>query len=225
MVEDKAIQDARRRMMTAIRKDISETRRWTGLRTFSGAVMNAMETVPRHEFIEGVEPYAAYANRPCPIGHGQTISQPYIVALMTELLQLKPTDRALEIGGGCGYQTAVLAEVAGDVYSVELIEHLAHAAEKRLKRLGYSDRIHIRCGDGNEGWEDEAPFDAIMVTAAPETMPEKLPFQLKPGGRLVIPLGKVHQPQMLYRITRHGDEDFGEEAILPVAFVPLVAQK
>lgn len=225
MADPKAIQDAKRRMMAAITSDIRETRRWTGLESFSDPVMTAMESVPRHEFIEGVEPYAAYANRPCPIGHGQTISQPYIVALMTELLKLKPSDRVLEIGGGCGYQTAVLAEIASEVFSVELIGHLAKTAEKRLKRLGYGDRVHIREGDGYEGWAEEAPFDAIMVTAAPEAMPEKLPFQLVPGGRLVIPLGKVHQTQMLYRVTRNGEKDFSEEAILPVAFVPLVSQK
>lgn len=224
MNTEQAIANAKRRMMTAIRNDIAETRQWTGLKRFSDPVMNAMETVPRHAFIDGVEPYAAYANRPCPIGHGQTISQPYIVALMTELLSLTPTDRVLEIGGGCGYQTAVLAEVAGEVFSVELIPELAAAAEKRLSDMGYGNKVHIWVGDGYDGWQEEAPFDAIMVTAAPETMPESLPRQLKPGGRLVIPMGKLHKTQMLYKITRQDDGSFDESRILPVAFVPLVSQ-
>jgi len=229
MVDDQAIQDAKRRMIEAIRLDIRETARWTGRQAFSALVMKAMKSVPRHMFIEDVEPYAAYANRPAPIGHGQTISQPYIVALMTELLDLGPTDRVLEVGGGCGYQTAILAEIAEEVFSVELIHALADAATTRLTKMGYGDKVHIRQGDGYQGWPEEAPFDAIIVTAAPKQIPDALLKQLAPGGRLVIPVGREHGAQMLHLVTRADvstspEDEFQETAVLPVAFVPLVPQ-
>lgn len=224
MNEEEAIIAAKRRMMAAIRHDIRDTARWTGLDAFSDQVMQAMETVPRHAFFEGTEPYFAYANRPGPIGHGQTISQPYMVALMTQLLDLSPTDRVLEIGTGCGYQTAILAEIATQVFSIEAIDDLAASARTRLDRLGYGEKVHVRHGDGFDGWPEEAPFDAIVVTAAPIRVPATLRAQLKPGGRLVIPLGKVHDTQMLYRIIRKADGGFDETGILPVAFVPMVPQ-
>ncbi len=225
MNEEKAIIAAKRRMMEAIRLDIRETAGWTGLKTFSDKVMQAMETVPRHAFYDSVEPYYAYANRPGPIGHGQTISQPYMVALMTELLDLTPEDRVLEIGTGCGYQSAILAELSAQVFSIEVIAELADMARERLEKLGYGEKIRIRHGDGFDGWPEEAPFDAIIVTAAPIEVPEKLLQQLKPGGRLVIPLGHPHERQMLYKYTRKQDGEMDEFAVLPVAFVPMLPQK
>ncbi len=225
MTDEKAINDAKRRMMEAIRRDIRDTAGWTGLDHFSDAVMQAMETVPRHAFIEEIEPYYAYANRPAPIGHGQTISQPYMVALMTELLDLSPEARVLEVGTGCGYQTAILAEIAAQVFSIELIPDLAKAARNRLNNLGYGEKVQVRHGDGFDGWPDEAPFDAIIVTAAPRQIPEHLAYQLQVGGRLVIPLGGPHDTQMLYKIIRREDGGFDEASILPVAFVPMLPQK
>ena len=225
MSDEKAISDAKRRMMEAIRLDIRETSRWTGLDHFSDTVMRAMEAVPRHAFVEGMEPYYAYANRPAPIGHGQTISQPYMVALMTELLDLTAESRVLEIGTGCGYQTASLAEIAAQVFSIEVIADLARAARNRLSSLGYGQKVDVRHGDGFDGWPDGAPFDAIIVTAAPRQVPEQLVRQLRVGGRLVIPLGRPHDTQMLYRIVRLENGGFDENSILPVAFVPMLPQK
>ncbi len=224
MTDEKAILAAKRRMMEAIRNDIRDTAGWTGLDHFSDRVMQAMETVPRHAFIEGIEPFYAYANRPAPIGHSQTISQPYMVALMTELLDLKTSDRVLEIGTGCGYQTAILAEIAAQVFSIEVIADLAAAARDRLDRLGYDQKVHVRHGDGFDGWPDQAPFDAIIVTAAPREIPEQLVHQLRVGGRLVIPLGRPRDTQMLYRIIRLENGKFNETGILPVAFVPMLPQ-
>jgi len=211
-------------MMEAIRLDISATARWTGLSTFSDRVMEAMEIVPRHVFIDNLEPNYAYANRPAPIGHGQTISQPYIVALMTELLALAPEDRVLEIGTGCGYQTAVLAEVAKYVVSIETIDTLCRTAKQRLDQLGYGQKTKLHHGDGFDGWQAEAPYDAVIVTAAPDRIPEQLVAQLRPGGRMVIPVGPPHGSQMLYRVIRRTDGGYDKTGILPVAFVPLLPQ-
>ncbi|MBC8242085.1 MAG: protein-L-isoaspartate(D-aspartate) O-methyltransferase [Alphaproteobacteria bacterium] len=224
-MNEKAINAAKRRMMEAIRNDIRDTAGWTGRDQFAPPVMQAMETVPRHAFVEGMEPYYAYANRPAPIGHSQTISQPYMVALMTELLDLTPSDRVLEIGTGCGYQTAILAEIAAEVFSIEVIADLAAAARDRLDHLGYGKKVQVRHGDGFGGWPDEAPFDAIIVTAAPRRVPEQLLHQLRVGGRLVIPLGRPRDTQMLYRMIRRKDGGFDEARILPVAFVPMLPQK
>lgn len=183
-------------------------------------VLAAMATVPRHRFVpEGVQA-EAYADCPLPIGHGQTISQPYIVALMTQLLALRPTDRVLEIGTGCGYQTAVLAALVREVCTVERVEALARAAGARLAELGVT-QVALRVGDGQEGWADRAPFDAILVTAAPERLPAALGAQLAPGGRLVIPLGG-RQLQWLHRFTREADGGLRDEELIPVRFVPLV---
>jgi len=180
-----------------------------------------MAAVPRHEFVDPNHRAAAYANRPQPIGFGQTISQPYIVALMTDLLDLAETDRVLEIGTGCGYQAAVLAELAAKVYSIETVAALADAAGRRLGSLGYAN-VEIRLGDGFAGWPSEAPFDAVIVTAAPERMPEALVEQLRPGGRMVIPIGRARETQTLVRVTKDADGRVTEQAGLPVAFVPMV---
>lgn len=179
-------------------------------------VLDAMRRVPRHEYVPDDEQHAAYTDHPLPIGHGVTISQPYIVAFMTQALLLRPGDRVLEIGAGSGYAAAVLAEIADDVTTVECIEPLADLARERLAR--YGDRVHVVTGDGSLGYEPHAPYDAIVVTAAAPEIPQPLLDQLAPGGRLVIPVGRG--TEQLVRVTRtdQGDE---HEHLLPVRFVPL----
>lgn len=184
-------------------------------------VLEAVRTVPRHRFVPESARAFAYEDRPLPIGHGQTISQPYIVALMTELADVKAGDTVLEIGTGSGYQAAVLAELGVTVYSIEIIEPLAEQARAALDATGYGDRVEVRTGDGYAGWPEHAPFDAIIVTAAPPVVPEALKQQLRPGGRLVIPVGESFQ--RLLRITRR-QTDFEEENVLPVRFVPMTGR-
>ena len=183
-------------------------------------VLDAVARVPRTEFVPPHLREEALADHPLPIGYGQTISQPYIVALMTQLLRLQPTDRVLEIGTGSGYQTAILAELASEVYSVELIEELANSARARLQRLGYTN-VHIRQGDGARGWPEHAPYDAIIVTAAPPRVPPALIRQLAEGGRLVIPVGPELAEQALLLIERRGGRVYSR-TIAPVRFVPLL---
>jgi protein-L-isoaspartate(D-aspartate) O-methyltransferase len=185
-------------------------------------VLRAMETVPRHEFVPERYQAQAYSDHPLPIGHGQTISQPYIVALMTELLELKSTDRVLEVGTGCGYQAAILAEIVADVYTVEIIEYLAIEAKERLERLGYSN-IHTLLGDGYHGWPEHAPYDAIIVTAAPDHIPQALIHQLKDGAKLVIPVGSPGGYQKLRQITKEGNA-LKEQDVTGVLFVPLTGK-
>lgn len=187
---------------------------------FDPRVLDALSKVPRHEFVKDSLKSVAYDNRPLPIGSGQTISQPFIVALMTDLLRLQSGDRVLEIGTGSGYQAAILAELTHEVFTVEIIPALAGESAERLKRLGYS-RITTKLADGFEGWADRAPFDAIIVTAAPTQIPPPLLSQLKPGGRLVIPVGSPFLTQYLLLITKHPDGRLTTREILPVAFVPL----
>ncbi|MDD5299732.1 MAG: protein-L-isoaspartate(D-aspartate) O-methyltransferase [Gallionella sp.] len=189
-------------------------------RPISAKVLSVMAKVPRHRFIQEGSVYSAYYNRPLPIGHGQTISQPYIVALMTELLALDKQDTVLEVGTGSGYQSAVLAEMAGKVYSVEIIEPLAVRAAKLLGDLGYAN-IQVKLGDGSKGWPEYAPFDGIIVTAAADHMPQPLVDQLKPGGRMVIPVGGWSYIQELILITKDQDGMIHQENVLPVSFVPL----
>jgi len=186
-------------------------------------VLRAMAKVPRHLFVPPHLHAQAYADRPLPIGQGQTISQPYIVALMTQLVRPQPGDKVLEIGTGSGYQAAVLAELAGEVYTIEIIPELAEQAKRRLKELGY-ENIHVRTGDGYKGWPEVAPFDAIVVTAAPSHVPPPLLEQLADGGRLVIPVDTSIYQQTLKLITRQGD-NYREEDITGVAFVPLVDEE
>lgn len=181
------------------------------------AVLAALRAVPRHCFVPAAWLTEAYRDSPLPIGQDQTISQPYIVARMTELLALTGAERVLEIGAGCGYQTAVLARLAREVYSVEIVESLARAAAARLKALGCNN-VHLVCGDGAAGWPTAAPFDAILVAAAPTRVPPALLAQLKDGGRLVLPLGARNQ--VLALITRRGQEYLRRE-VLPVRFVPM----
>lgn len=183
-------------------------------------VLQAMETVPRHHFVLPEYLGQAYDDHPLPIGFGQTISQPYIVALMTELMQLQPDSKVLEVGTGSGYQAAVLAELVKDVYSIEIIPELAERATETLTGLGY-DNVRTRQDDGYYGWPEEAPFDAIIVTAAPDHVPQPLVQQLADGGRLIVPIGPQGGFQSLWQITRIGDK-LDAVNIAPVRFVPLV---
>ena len=177
-----------------------------------------MEAVPRHEFVPARYVQQAYEDHPLPIGCGQTISQPYIVALMTQLLELKRGDKVLEIGTGSGYQAAILAQLVDEVYSVEIIEELAKEAAEKLQRLGYSN-VRVRRDDGYHGWEEHAPYNAIIVTAAPDHVPQALIQQLTDGGRLVIPVGSDRGNQWLKKIVKHGDEVISEN-VVGVVFVP-----
>jgi protein-L-isoaspartate(D-aspartate) O-methyltransferase len=210
----------RKRMVEEIAELARETRHETGRAGLSERVMEAMARVPRHEFVPAVERRNAYANRPLPIGMGQTISQPFIVALMTDLMEIKPGDRVLEIGTGSGYQAAVLAELAGMVYTVEIVESLAREARERLARLGYRN-VATRVGDGYLGWPEEAQFDAVMVTAAPREVPQALIDQLKPGGRLVVPVGGQAAGQSLLVVEKQPDGRVTRRTVLAVRFVPL----
>ncbi|HEV2047383.1 MAG TPA: protein-L-isoaspartate(D-aspartate) O-methyltransferase [Chthoniobacterales bacterium] len=184
-------------------------------------VLAAMGKVPREEFVSENLRAQAYADQPLPIGHDQTISQPFIVAYMTEQLHPQPTDRVLEIGTGSGYQTAVLSELVKEVYTIEIIEPLAKDASARLTRLGYKN-AHVKIGDGYKGWPEVAPFDAILVTCAPDKVPEPLAAQLKDGGRMVIPVGRVGD-QQLYLLKKENGE-LEQRAILPVRFVPMAGE-
>jgi protein-L-isoaspartate(D-aspartate) O-methyltransferase len=187
-------------------------------------VLRAMKQVPRHEFVVPGYESQAYQNRPLPIGHGQTISQPYIVARMTELLRPSSKDRVLEIGTGSGYQAAVLAEIVDEVYTIEIIEELHDTATKRLKRLGY-DNVRTRHGDGYKGWKEHAPYDKIILTAAPPEVPQPLLDQLKPGGRMVLPVGPSDDVQKLNVIVKTGDGSIREQTISRVRFVPFLREE
>jgi protein-L-isoaspartate(D-aspartate) O-methyltransferase len=182
-------------------------------------VLEALRTVPRHEFVPGSLSHLAYANRPLPIGLGQTISQPFIVALMTHLVRAKPGDRVLEIGTGSGYQAAVLSALVAEVYSVEIVAELGKSATETLARLGYAN-VKTRIGDGYQGWAEHAPYDSIVVTAAPSHIPAPLIEQLKPGGRMVVPVGERSQDLML--VEKAADGTTTTSRIIPVRFVPLV---
>lgn len=188
-------------------------------------VLHAMRTVPRHVFVPETYQDEAYADHPLPIGHGQTISQPYIVAWMTELLEVQAGEKVLEIGTGSGYQAAVLAELEGvEVYSIEIIPELAEDARVDLRSLGYDDdEVHLKQGDGYYGWEEHAPFDAIVVTAAPDHLPQPLVRQLADGGQIVIPIGPPGGYQTLWRFTKEGEE-LRSENLGSVAFVPFTGE-
>lgn len=182
-------------------------------------VLETLRTTPRHRFVPPGYERTAYSDSPLPIGKGQTISQPYIVALMTELLQLKGAEKVLEIGTGSGYQAAILAPLVGEVYSIEIIQSLADQAREKLNRLGYRN-VTVKWGDGYQGWPQEAPFDRIIVTAAPDEVPAALVEQLAVGGRMVIPVGKFWQELKVVIKNRRGR--IREETIIPVRFVPMV---
>ena len=186
-------------------------------------VIAAMKKVPRHLFVPRSSMIQSYNDYPIDIGYGQTISQPYIVAYMTELLKLKPKDKVLEVGTGSGYQAAVLAEIADKVYTIEIIEELGRMACGRLKELGYTN-IVCKTGDGYNGWPEHGPYDAIIVTAAPEEIPAPLTRQLKEGGRMIVPVGPVSSVQKLILIEKKSGELISEE-LIPVRFVPLMRTK
>ncbi|NWF86140.1 MAG: protein-L-isoaspartate(D-aspartate) O-methyltransferase [Bryobacteraceae bacterium] len=205
-----------------LRKQMVETQLAAPGRDITNArVLQAMAKVPRHEFVPEHLRDEAYRDYPLPIGYGQTISQPYIVAFMTEQLAPKPTDKVLEIGTGSGYQAAVLAELVAEVYTIEIVEPLARRAELDLNRLGYKN-VKVRAGDGYLGWPEAAPFDAIIVTCAPERVPQPLIDQLRDGGRMVIPVGS-QGAQELYLLEKHGKE-LTRRAVLPVRFVPMTGE-
>ena len=210
----------RARMVAEIASMARETATETGRPRFSDAVMAAMGKVPRHRFVPFVQELFAYENRPLPIGENQTISQPYIVALMTDLLDPKPTDTVLEVGTGSGYQAAVLAELVAKVYTIEIVEPLAKRAARVLAQLGYGN-VEVRVGDGYNGWAAAAPFDSIIVTAAPAEIPKPLIDQLRPGGRMVIPVGGTRDVQQLLLVEKRSDGTATTKRTLSVRFVPL----
>ena len=214
----------RKAMLDDIVRLTRETQSETGRATLSPRVMTAMERVARHRLVQPGDERVAYRNSPLPIGAGQTISQPFIVALMTDLLDVKPGDKVLEVGTGSGYQAAVLAELGANVYTIEIIESLAKDAAKKLTDLGYRN-ITTRIGDGYQGWTQHAPFDSIIVTAAAREVPPPLITQLKAGGKLVIPVGAPAGAQMLYLIEKQPDGKTTRKEVLGVRFVPLTGGK
>jgi protein-L-isoaspartate(D-aspartate) O-methyltransferase len=186
-------------------------------------VIDAMLAVPRHAFVPAPVSDQAYGDTPLPIGHGQTISQPYIVALMTEHLKLPPAGKVLEVGSGSGYQAAILAHLTPHVFTIEIVEELARTAGQRLRDQGYTS-VQVRHGDGHLGWPEQAPFEAIIVTCAPDALPPPLWSQLKPGGRIVIPIGPVDGVQRLVVVSKSADGQRRTEAVTDVRFVPMIRE-
>jgi protein-L-isoaspartate(D-aspartate) O-methyltransferase len=211
-------------MLEAVRESVRESAGYTGRSELSERVLDAMAAVPREEFVLPEYRQLAYLNRPLPIAAGQTISQPLIVALMTELLETGPDDVVLEVGTGSGYQAAVLSGLVAHVYSIEIVEELADSASRVLRRLGY-DNVTVRAGDGYAGWPEHAPFDGIIVTAAAAALPPPLLEQLKPGGRIVIPVGEQRGYQELRVVEVDEAGHIASESVLPVAFVPLTRDR
>jgi protein-L-isoaspartate(D-aspartate) O-methyltransferase len=214
----------RARMVTEIAAMARATGGATGRPAFSDAVLKAMGKVPRHRFVPALHEGSAYDNRPLPIGEGQTISQPFIVALMTDMLDPKPGYRVLEVGTGSGYQAAVLAELVAKVYTIEIVEPLGRRAMKLLAELGYRN-VEVRIGDGYKGWPEAAPFDGIIVTAAPSEIPKPLIDQLKPGGRMVIPAGATSESQYLLLVDKQPDGTVTTKRTVPVRFVPFTRER
>ncbi len=210
-------------MIQDIEADVRLTSFYINKKELDPKVMDAMRKVPRHEFVPGQVRDKAYENRPLPIGHGQTISQPYIVALMTDLLEPKRQHKVLEVGTGSGYQAAILAELVAEVFTIEIIEPLGNEAKERMKQLNYKN-AHVRIGDGYYGWEEHGPFDGIVVTAAASHIPPPLIQQLKPGGRMVIPVGSRFMVQQLVVVEKDAKGKLTTRQILPVRFVPLTGE-
>lgn len=219
--EDYATQ--RQHLIRLIEQDVKATSAYIKKETLDPRVLEVMASVPRHEFVPDELRSFAYRNTPLPIGHGQTISQPYIVALMTDLLAVKPDSKVLEIGTGSGYQAAIMAELTDQVFSIEIIKPLGEQAANRLKSLGY-ENSRIKIGDGYYGWEEYAPFDAIIVTAAASHVPPPLIKQLKVGGRMIIPVGSQFMAQELLLIEKEEGGKITTRQILPVRFVPLTGK-
>jgi protein-L-isoaspartate(D-aspartate) O-methyltransferase len=214
----------RQRMVDEIVALARDTRAEVGKAAFDDRVMAVMAKVARHEFVPPSQASSAYRNRPLPIGHGQTISQPYIVALMTDLARIEPGGTVLEVGTGSGYQAAVMAHLARAVYTIEIVEPLGLAATRRLQAMGYGN-VQVRLGDGYHGWEAHAPYDAILVTAAASHVPPPLIRQLKAGGRMVIPVGAPFMLQHLMLVEKNLDGTIATRQVLPVKFVPLTGQR
>lgn len=208
------------RMLRDIEAEVQYTRKWIGKNALDTRVMEAMAKVPRHEFVPGSARAYAYANGPVPIGHGQTISQPYIVALMTDLLDPEPEDTILEVGTGSGYQAAILSQLVRKIYSIEIVDELAARASERLDRLGCAN-VETRVGNGYFGWPEQGPFDGVIVTAAAPNIPQPLLDQLKPGARLVIPVGLPYSHQELMLVEKDRTGAMHTRDVLAVAFVPL----
>lgn len=215
--------DAREAMVRAIEADVRATAQWLERDRLAPRVRDALATVPRHRLVPEPLRASAYANRPLPIGHGQTISQPYIVAIMTELLAVEPGDKVFELGTGSGYQAAILAEMGIEVYTMEIIPPLGELARERLAELGYGS-VSARIGDGYFGWPEQAPFEAIVVTAAGDHIPPPLVAQLAPGGRMVIPVGSPFLTQQLILVEKLPDGGIRTHDLLPVRFVPLTGE-
>lgn len=214
----------RARLVAEVVEEFRRTGKYTGRSEPGLRVVRALSRVPRHVFVPPDMRISAYVNRPLGIGHGQTISQPYIVALMSDLLDLQGDERVLEIGTGSGYQAAVLAELAAEVFTVEVVPSLADTARKALMAAGYTN-IQFRVGNGREGWPEAAPFPAIMVTAAAETIPDTLVEQLAAPGRMILPVGKTNGPQNLVLVTMDAEGRVAKSTVLAVAFVPLVGRR
>jgi protein-L-isoaspartate(D-aspartate) O-methyltransferase len=210
----------RQRLVEKIEAEVRMTAPELGFAKLDPRVADAMLRVPRHAFVPGAQRALAYANHPLPIGGGQTISQPYIVAIMSQLLEVGPGDRVFELGTGSGYQAAVLADMGVEVYSVEIVPELAERAVANLKAAGYP-QVQVRAADGWLGWPEAAPFDGIILTAAAPTIPEQLIAQLKPGGRLVMPIGETHAVQQLAIFDKDEDGSLRRRDLLPVRFVPV----
>jgi len=207
-------------LLHRIEEEVRETAEYLGIDSLDERVRQAMLDVPRHEFVPPDQIANAYLDEPLPIGFGQTISQPYIVAAMTQLLDLDKNDVVLEVGTGSGYQTAVLAQLVNKVYSIEIVEPLSRRARQTLTRLGYGN-VELRCADAHDGWPEHAPYDAILMAAAGPEIPSPLLEQLAPGGRLVAPVDRGERAQMLVLIAKDHDGSLQHRAVLPVAFVPL----
>ena len=211
---------ARQKMVLEVKDMVNATRVHLDKEKLDEKVLQMMSKVPRHHFVPKKNIPYAYENRPLSIGYGQTISQPYIVAIMTDLLELKPDSRVLELGTGSGYQAAILSGLVKEVFTIEIVEPLGLAAKERLARLGY-DNVTVKIGDGYYGWEEHAPFDAIIVTAAGSHIPPPLSKQLKVGGRMIIPVGTMFMTQQLLLVTKEDKAKLITRQILPVSFVPV----
>lgn len=213
----------RKQMVKLIEADVKATSLYLDKDALDPQVMQAIATIPRHEFVPEDEQSSAYQNRPLPIGHGQTISQPYIVAIMTDLLKVNAQSKVLELGTGSGYQAAVLSRLVDKVFTIEIIEPLGVKAKARLARLSY-DNIQVKIGDGYYGWEEHAPFDAIIVTAAASHIPPPLLKQLKEGGKMIVPVGTPFMTQQLLLVNKQHDGKIVSQQILPVRFVPVTGK-